>query len=133
MTEPRTFTINTADRGPLTITEPAWCTGEHETEGRIQAAEIHHTGHPVSIAVTCGGEPVQILELCLWQDPYPNANRHYPHGAEVYVNAYIGPVLDDSADYSLDGLTELSAGLIEAAGAVRLAARALTATARGER
>lgn len=132
MSEPRTFTINTADRGLLTVTEPAWCMGEHETSGRIHAAEIHHIGHPVPITVSRGGEPVQILELALWQDPYPNANRHYPHGAEVYVSVHIGAVYDDNIDYSLDGLAELSTSLIEAAGAVRLAARDLIATARGD-
>lgn len=132
MSQPRTFTVDTADRGTLTVTEPPWCAGEHRLDDGAPAAEIHHVGHPVPITVTCGGEPVQILELSLWQDPYPRANRHYPHGSEVYVNVYIGAVRDDSIDYSLDGLTELSAGLMEAAGAVRLAARDLIATARGE-
>src|SRR4051812_4297364 len=108
MSQPRTFQVATVDRGLLNVTEPAWCTGDHETEGRIYAGEIHHIGPPVSITVTAGGRPVQILELRLWQDPYPTPT--YEHGAEVYVNVYIGAGNLDTIDYGLDALTELSVG-----------------------
>jgi hypothetical protein len=124
MTE-RTVTIETADHGPVTIPEPAWCTGLHPA-GNLRA-EIAHQGPSINIMVGTPRGPRRLVELLLWQDPLPTPAN--PRGAEVYVVAHL---LDgDHFDYDVTGLEGLVADLLEAAGKVRRVARRLAAETRG--
>ncbi|MFI9063231.1 DUF6907 domain-containing protein [Streptomyces sp. NPDC053429] len=43
MTGTRTVTVHTLDHGPVTVPEPAWCTG-HPAELAEYRDDIHHTG-----------------------------------------------------------------------------------------
>lgn len=131
MTE-RTVTVATADRGIITIPEPAWCTGTpHDLPDdlvhRPLASEIAHTGPSIDIMVGTERGPRRLLELLLWQDAFPKPT--YPQGAEVYVVAHL---LDgDHFGYDVAALEGLVTDLLEAAGRVRLVARRLSAETRG--
>lgn len=129
MTGPRTITVDTGDRGAITLTDPAWCTLGHRAESH--AAAIHHVSDPVVITIGSENGPVQILQLALWQDPFLNPAVDSPHGTDVHISLYIGGDLVDSVGYPLADLDALSADLMEAAQAVRLAARDLLALANG--
>ncbi|MFC4034563.1 DUF6907 domain-containing protein [Streptomyces polygonati] len=144
MTEPRLIEIDTRDHGIVVLPEPEWCTGVmHETfqpeplrgwrrlrarlrrtpavDYRPRRSEIVHQGPGIDITVDTGDGPQRLMELTLWQDPFPEPT--WEQGTDVYINAYM---LDDgSADYDVDGLQRLVTGLLEAAGQVRLVARQL--------
>ena len=149
----RIITIDTRDRGALTLTEPAWCIDGHDpeepaprarwslwrplaglrrrkpTDRRPDSSEIHHFSEPVDIVINTHEGPIVIGGVQLWQDPFPSPT--FPNGAEVYVSAYFA---DRSVDYPPGPLDDLAAAFIEAAGSIRLAARNLAAlTDEGDR
>ncbi|WCD86369.1 hypothetical protein KPP03845_102715 [Streptomyces xanthophaeus] len=43
MTGPRTVTVHTLDHGPVTVPEPAWCTGHPDLPAEYRD-DVHHTG-----------------------------------------------------------------------------------------
>lgn len=119
----RTITIVTSDRGAVTIPEPAWCTGRHP-EGNLRG-EISHQGQTLAVNVDTDKGPRRLVELLLWQDPFPSPSD--PQGAQPYVAVQF---LDgDYFGYDAPGLEGLAADLLEAAGAVRRFARQLAARA----
>lgn len=120
MSEPRTITINTADHGPVTTAEPDWCRGDLHTDGG-RRDEISHTGPPIDITVNTDRGPRRLVELMLWQDPFPTPTNR--HGTDVYVVAHL---LDgDHFGYDVAGLEALTTDLLEAAGRMRLVTRRL--------
>jgi len=120
VTAPRTVTVPTSDRGPVTIPEPHWCSGiGHDV--RNLRVEIAHQSAPLDITVNTARGPERLLELLYWQDPFPPVTS--PHGSNVYVVAHL---LDgDHYGYDVAGLDGLVTDLLEAAASVRLVARRL--------
>ena len=126
---PRTVTVQTSDYGPVTTPEPPWCTGTHVepipasdgTELLPRREDIAHTGPAINVTVGTRRGPRRLLELLLWQDPFPtplNAN-----GTDVYVAVHL---LDgDTFDYDPVSLDVLATELMEAAAKVRRVARRL--------
>lgn len=126
MTAPRTVTVHTTDHGPVTVPEPDWCQGGdiHPDGGRRE--EISHVGPPIDIMVNSERGPRRLLELMLWQDPFPKPT--YPHGAEVHVVAHL---LDgDHPGYDVAGLEGFVTDLLDAARRLRLVARRLASEVR---
>lgn len=128
MTE-RTVTIATADHGPVTISEPPWCTGQNHPDGTDRSA-IAHTGPSINVMVGTEDGPSRLTELLLWQDAFPTPAC--THSDDVYVVAYL---LDgEHAGYDVAGLEALATDLMEAAAKVRRVARRLAVeTPRGQR
>ncbi|MFF7192674.1 DUF6907 domain-containing protein [Streptomyces sp. NPDC008079] len=120
MTAPRTVTVPTSDHGDVTIPEPAWCIGIGHDVPNLRA-EIAHQGEPFDITVNTARGPRRLLELMLWQDPFPSPAS--PHGATVYQ---VARLLDgDHFGYDFAGLEGLVTDLLEAAGTVRRIAACL--------
>lgn len=124
----RTVTIQTSDHGAVTLPCPLWCTADHDDGGRRD--EISHTGPSIDITVGTDHGPRRLVELMLWQDPFPTPRN--PHRTAVHV---VVRLLDgDHFGYDVAGLEGLVTDLLEAAGRVRLVARRLSAeTPRGDR
>lgn len=64
-----TRTVNTIDHGPVTFTEPFWCTGLHP-DGDYRA-DIAHQGEEIALVVEtpCHGE-VRMLSASLYRAPF---------------------------------------------------------------
>ncbi len=130
----QTVTLDTKDRGQVTIPEPAWCTGHPEPQSgpdgldvRPLACEVSHQGPSINVTVGTEHGPRLLLELLLWQDPFPKPT--YRKGAEVYVVAHL---LDgDHYDYDVTDLENLATDLMEAAAKVRRVAHRLAAEQSG--
>lgn len=120
-----TVTIDTSDYGPVTIPEPSWCTGEHHADG-ISRADIAHTGPTINVTVGTERGPRVLVELLLWQDPYPTP-------AAMHSDAVHVAVAMDGEYYGYDpaALDALSTDLLDAAGKVRRMARRLAVEVRG--
>jgi len=132
----RTVTIDTVDLGTVTIAEPAWCVGDHDfppvprrrlrdrirgrrpVDPRLESSEIHHFGEPVTITVDGPNGTYGLLDMMLWQTPYPVPSD--PRGTEVYI---VVKVDDEHVDFDPVSIDTLSVSLMEAAGRVRLVAR----------
>ncbi|WP_333768158.1 DUF6907 domain-containing protein [Streptomyces sp. IBSBF 2435] len=137
MTADRTITVHTRDHGTITIPEPTWCTGIHHQghppgpDGTVllpPREEIVHSGPPIDVTVNTEQGPRRLIELMLWQDPFPTPSC--THSDEVYV---VVQLLDDHAPgYDPDGLDALATDLMEAAAKVRGVARRLAVEHRGE-
>ena len=97
-TEPRTITLPTADFGPVTVEEPAWCCGHPDHRPDDLREDIHHSGPDVSL--TWRGH--RITDACIVQSPYtrtdvPELSSRTPG---VSVSA-IGRTLDPTGLYDL--------------------------------
>lgn len=77
----RTVTVHTSDHGPVTIGEPAWCTGRHHQQGGYRV-DISHTSadHEFNVATPDG--PITIIRACFEQRPFTEADP----GRDVFVN-----------------------------------------------
>lgn len=127
---PPRITIRTSDYGTITIPEPAWCTstphepipiGEDGRELLPRRDEIVHTGPSIDVMVGTERGPRRLLELMLWQDPFPTPSC--THADDVYMYAQL---LDDhGGGYDPAGLDALATDLQEAAAKVRRLARRL--------
>lgn len=122
----RTVTVATADHGPVTIPEPAWCTGAQHSDGDDRA-DIAHTGPPINVMVATERGPRRLVELLLWQEPFPTPDS--THSDDVYVVAHL---LDgEHFGYDATALDTLAVDLMEAAAQVRRVGRSLSAESRG--
>jgi len=120
------ITVDTADHGPVVTSCPPWCTGDGHPDG-LDRVEITHQGPPINITVGTGRGPRRLVELIMWQDPFPPASS--PHGTGVYVVAHL---LDgDHFGFDVAALEGLVTNLLEAAGRVSLVARRLASETRG--
>lgn len=120
MTE-QTVTINTADHGPVTLPEPAWCTGAHEDDGA--RTDIGHHGPDIPVTVGTRRGPRELLTMGLTQWPYDLADND--------VHAAVQLLDGDHYRYDVPGLEALAEDLVRAAGRLRLMARRLSAELRG--
>ncbi|MFJ5306157.1 DUF6907 domain-containing protein [Streptomyces sp. NPDC088350] len=96
-----TVTLQTLDRGEVTIGEPSWCTG-HEGELVGPLSEVSHDGPETAAFVDAGrlGE-VPLMRANLTHAPYLEIDRE-PHPL-VYVEAL------EAASFDADGLRALVA------------------------
>lgn len=64
-----TVTVDTTDQGPVTMPEPHWCLGEHDSEG--YRSDISHEGEeiPLLVPTGCHGE-VRLGMASLTQHPF---------------------------------------------------------------
>ncbi|MCT9009994.1 DUF6907 domain-containing protein [Streptomyces rhizosphaerihabitans] len=92
-TEPRTVTLATADRGTVTIPEPAWCAGHSPHDPETEYVDIIHSGPETSLTF----RSVVLLAAGLVQSPH--ASPSAPHlggrtpGVSVHpVGRTLGPV-----------------------------------------
>jgi len=114
-----TITVLTGDHGPVTVTEPLWCLGEHPAG--LRREEIIHQGASHDITVGTERGPRRLLELFLTQAPFPVASDR--HSDDLYVAVHL---LDgDIFGYDVIGLENLATDLLEAAATVRRCARRL--------
>lgn len=115
----RTVTLDTLDHGPVTLSEPGWCTG-HSGHQPCHRADIAHTGTEHHFAFD--GE--QLLVAMLTQNPLAENQS----GVGVYV---------EQTDYTrtLDpaGLRQLAAALTVHAMHLRTLADELAAIKAGGR
>jgi hypothetical protein len=125
----RTITVPTLDAGDVTLTEPSWCTGTHHQpitaeDGTVlppRREDIAHVGPSIDITVGTRRGPRRLLELMLWQDPFPTPSN--ANGSRVYVAVHL---LDgDHFDYDVAGLDQLADDMYEVARRVRLVANRL--------
>lgn len=81
MSEPRTVTVDTVDHGPVTLTEPFWCSGFHPPGG--YRADIAHYGQEIALTVDtpCHGE-VRVMAASLYEGPF---SEHEARGPAVAV------------------------------------------------
>lgn len=112
----RTITVQTLDHGPVTITEPAWCTATHHPDG-VARSDISHYGPEAVVNVTTPRGTEELLSLRLAQ--YPFAQLHGTRVCEAVA------IVGDSYLYDVAGLDQLANDLFEAARRVRLAANRL--------
>ena len=117
----KTITINTSDHGPVTIPEPAWCTGEHPNVAN--RSDIHHSSAEQVVAVGTPRGAYPLLTMALTQWPYGLSAP----GNGVYVSVHLA---DGDPEYDSASLEGLAADLLEAAGKVRRMARRLTVEVR---
>lgn len=118
MTEPRTVTIRTEDRGDVTIPEPGWCVG-HEGQRPELFSDTLHQGPDVELAFR--GYLVGTAGLV--QSPYALEVTHLPEASV----SLLGQTLDPA------GLDEWAAVLVEHAARLRHLARELAALLGGDR
>lgn len=64
--EPRTVTLQTADRCPVTVPEPAWCRGHSHHDPETVYAEVLHSGPDVTLTYRYA----VLLTACLVQSPH---------------------------------------------------------------
>ncbi|WP_371588258.1 DUF6907 domain-containing protein [Streptomyces virginiae] len=105
MTGARTVTVPTLDHGPITIPEPAWCTG-HPDEPAEYRDDVHHTG-PEHL-VDHDARAVLAAELV----EYPFGQHPVP--PSIYVE-----LLVPSVTLNPPGLEGLAAVLVEQAAELR--------------
>lgn len=115
----RTITVPTLDHGDVTITEPAWCTGETHLVP-VDRSDITHQGPDITLTVGTARGPRPLINLFLAQDPFATQ----PPGTTVHVSVE----LLDSDHYSYDvaGLDQLADDMYEVARRVRLVANRLS-------
>ena len=117
MTGPRTVTVHTLDHGPVTLTCPAWCTGEHD-ESDVFRVDLAHDG--VEHVIAPAGR--EILRALLTQAPYSGSNRR----PGLYVD-----VADLSGIRTPAEVEQLADDLTAAAVQLRALARELAALLAG--
>lgn len=68
MSDPRTVTVRTIDRGDVTAPEPFWCLGQH-ADGEYRA-DFNHQGeeHPLVVDTLHG--QVEVATAALYQRPF---------------------------------------------------------------
>lgn len=127
MTE-RTVTIDTKDHGPVTLPEPPWCTGHpvpepapFDLDVRPLRSEICHIGPSIDVVVGTERGPARLVELMLWQDPYPTPACTHSDDVHVAVHLLDG----DHFGYDVHQLEALATDLMEAAAKIRRVARRL--------
>ena len=99
----RTVTLQTVDRGTVTVPEPGWCRG-HEGELPQFFADITHTARTVRAAATIDGRGrVPLLEAYLSHAPY---REQVPEPHPV-----ISVVLGCTGDFTVEDIPELLEGL----------------------
>ncbi|MFE2428418.1 DUF6907 domain-containing protein [Streptomyces sp. NPDC059373] len=119
MTE-RSVTIYTADHGPVTIPEPAWCTAPHRDGGYRE--DITHAGPDVDLTTDTGDGPAVLLSFALEQHPFQDDAGP---GGGVFVSVWLAD--GEYHPHDVDGLERLAVDLAEAGRGVRLMARRLAA------
>ncbi|MDW4904443.1 hypothetical protein RB628_03590 [Streptomyces sp. ADMS] len=86
MTEPRMITLPTADHGPVTLDEPAWCIGHPNHRPDDRRADILHTGPDVALVF----QGRDIGDASLVESPY----AELPGGALGVSVSLLGRTLD---------------------------------------
>ncbi len=89
----RTITLPTADHGPVTLTEPSWCTGHTGHDPATARADLAHAGEDV--VLTFRGR--HLAAACLDQAPHAELTTREPR---VSVDL-LGASLDARAVYEL--------------------------------
>ncbi|MFF7158099.1 DUF6907 domain-containing protein [Streptomyces sp. NPDC008139] len=126
MTASRTVTVPTSDHGPVTIPEPAWCTGASHRHGPVFRADIHHDGEPATITVDTTRGPMALMSLYLNQNPFVTD----PDARGVNVIAVFAD--GDSWPAGIGELGEIAGRIIRAARLIVPVARRLDAVRGGE-
>ncbi|WP_046503124.1 DUF6907 domain-containing protein [Streptomyces odonnellii] len=120
MTAARTVTIETLDRGRITIPEPSWCTG-HEGHPPQYRADTIHSG-PALLPAFSGYE---LTYAAIAQAPYADRVSR-----DVHASVSLGEFNRACSPAELDSL---AAVLVEHAAQLRAMARTLAVLlARGE-
>ncbi|BBA99258.1 hypothetical protein RVR_5799 [Actinacidiphila reveromycinica] len=121
----RTIAIDTRDHGPVTVVCPPWCTGLHPAG--LLREEIHHQGEPVDITVDTSRGPRRLIELTMWQTPWPVPSDRHSDDVHMVVQLLDG----DAFGYDVQGLGALATDLMDAAAKVRRLSRRLACEHRG--
>ena len=98
MTGPRTITLPTADHGPVTLPEPAWCAGHTLHDPETLRVDITHAGP----AVDCTYLGADLFSAELVQSPHSESTNPLLGGRTPGVSVWpIGRTLDPVQLYSL--------------------------------
>ena len=111
MTGPRTVTVHTLDHGPVTLTCPAWCTGEHD-ESDVFRVDLAHDG--VEHVIAPAGR--ELFRAFLTQAPFSNVDR----SIGLYVEA-----ADITITHTPEGIEQFADELTAAAEQLRVLGREL--------
>lgn len=114
MTASRTVTVLTKDHGPVTVSEPVWCIGDHANQQGGYRTDIIHDGRET--AAWFRGHEILPVGLVAW----PCAERA-PKGP--FMSVYMG---SDHVHCLPADLDELAAVLVEHAATLRRHARELS-------
>lgn len=97
-TEPRTITLPTADHGPVTLDEPAWCTGHDGHRPDIARVDLTHTGP----AVDCTFLGIEVFSAELVASPFSASTIPELGGPTPSVSIWpLGRTLDPVQLHSL--------------------------------
>lgn len=101
--EPRTVTLTTADRGDVTLPEPAWCSGHAQHDPLTESVDLVHSGPEISLTF----RNTELLAAGLVQHPHAAIDATPELGSRATgVSVYpLGETLGPIALY------ELAAGL----------------------
>lgn len=114
----RTIIVNTADHGPVTVLEPAWCVGEH-TAGEARV-DITHSGPDTGLTISTTRGPVTILSAGVEQRPFTDS----PTGRAPFLSVELN---GDWFPFDPDRLRDLADDLAGYADWLRIRAHQLAA------
>ncbi|MCX5211461.1 hypothetical protein OG689_19570 [Kitasatospora sp. NBC_00240] len=112
-------TVHTCDHGPVTLPEPAWCTGRHE-DG-LHLVDLSHDGPETLLTVGTERGDVELMRLFLTRSPHSGRPEDRRTSLVVEIGSECHRFREESA------LRMLAAELVVRAGRVRDLAAELTA------
>ncbi|MFD5111458.1 DUF6907 domain-containing protein [Streptomyces sp. NPDC058391] len=98
-----TITITTSDHGPVTVSEPAWCTGQYHQAGGARV-DITHTSVDIPFNLDVGDGPITVMRAVFEQRPFTELTP----GRAVFVNVELD---GDWTPCTVRQLNQLAAGL----------------------
>lgn len=99
-------TVQTLDAGPVTFTEPFWCTGLHPDGG--YRADLAHQGEEIALVVEtpCHGE-VRMLSASLYQGPFSELET-----TDIVAAVEFGEDGTESHSLGSQALAEVADGMV---------------------
>ncbi|QJS13194.1 hypothetical protein HKX69_29910 [Streptomyces argyrophyllae] len=100
MSTPRTVTLTTADRGPVTIPEPAWCQGHAHHDPHTEYVDITHSSPDIALNF----RHTVLLTAGLVQAPHGTSPAEGMDGPTPGVSVFpLGDTLGPAQLYDLAG------------------------------
>jgi uncharacterized protein DUF6907 len=102
---PRTVTVQTSDHGPVTIPEPAWCTGQYHQQGGYRG-DISHTSDDIEFNVETRDGAVTLMRAVFEQRPYTEREPGRGVFVAVELDGEWYPSDPQHLDWIANGLVE---------------------------
>ncbi|MEU8031316.1 hypothetical protein AB0C13_22195 [Streptomyces sp. NPDC049099] len=111
MSAPRTVTLQTADRGTVTIPEPVWCIGHQHHDPNTAYVDITHSGPDIALNFRYTG----LLLAGLVQAPHGTSTAEGMDGPTPGVSVHpLGETLNPAQLYDLAGRLDAYADQLRA-------------------